>query len=285
MGHGLHAHPLVETVDLVGVLGAVGHHATEPHFVVLGLGLDGGDDPIHGEDRIEIIRRHDQAVVGVLQRRGKAPTHHITEHIKDHHIGVLEQVMLLEQLHRLPGDIATTTGARRRTTGFHTLHAVEAFEHEIFWPQFLGVEVHGFENVDHRGHHLLGEREGAVVLGIATDLKHPLAELGEGGRQIGAGGALADAPFAIHGNHQGAFLNLKTSLLVHLNTALAIGTGKRGGHTNEPRARGWPQPKLEHESISIQSLRWHPCRSWRAKRNSRGLVDGELNTTSLSSNT
>ena len=117
----------------------------------------------------------------MLQRRRKTTAHHITEHVEDHHVGVLQQVMLLEQLHGLAGHIATAAGASRRTTGLHAHDAVEAFEHEVLRAQFLGVEIHGFKDVDHRGHHLLGEREGAVVLRVAADLQHPLAQLGEGG--------------------------------------------------------------------------------------------------------
>ena len=120
----------------------------------------------------------------MLQRCGKAAADHIPQHVKDHHVGVFQQVMLLEQLHGLPGDVATAAGARWRAAGFHAHHPVEAFKDEVVGLQLLAVEVHLFEDVDHRWHHLVGQGEGAVVLGIATDLKHPFAQLGKRSREI-----------------------------------------------------------------------------------------------------
>ena len=73
------------------------HHLledTEPNFVVLGFGLDRLDDPIHREDGVEIIRGHDQAVVGVLQRCRKASANHISQDVENDDIGVFEQVVL-----------------------------------------------------------------------------------------------------------------------------------------------------------------------------------------------
>ena len=225
MGHGAQACAGVELVDFVGLLGAVGDHTAEAHLVVLGLGIDGLHDPVHREDGVEVISRNNQAVVGVLQRCGKAPAHHISQHVKDHHIGFFEQVVLLEQLHRLASDISTATRTGRRPAGFHTHHPVVALKHEVFRPQFLGVEINGFEDIDDRGHHPLGEGESAVVLGIATDLQHPLAQLGEGGRQVGGGGGLTDPPLAVNSKHQGAFLDRHRGVLVDLQAALAIGPG------------------------------------------------------------
>ena len=112
----------------------------------------------------------------MLQRSREAAANHIAQHIEDHHIGFFQQVVFLQQFHRLSGDIPTTAGAGRRTAGFDALHAVVALKDVIFGPQFLGVEVHGFEDIDHRGHHLLGEGEGGIVLGITADLQHPLAQ-------------------------------------------------------------------------------------------------------------
>ena len=131
MGHRFHAHPIVKAIDLVGVLAAVGHHTAETNLVVLGLGLDRRNDPIHRKDGIEIVGGHDQAVIGMLQGGRKATTHHITQHIKNHHVGVFEQVVLLEQLHGLARDIAATARTRRRTTGFDTHHPIEALKDKV----------------------------------------------------------------------------------------------------------------------------------------------------------
>ena len=84
-------------------------------------------------------------------------------------------MMLLEQLHRLAGDVSAAAGAGRRTARFDTLHAVVPLEHEIFGAQLFGMEIDRFEHVDHRGHHLLGERERGIVFRVAADLQHALA--------------------------------------------------------------------------------------------------------------
>ena len=67
----------------------------------------------------------------MLQGGGKATTHHITQHIENHHVGVFEQVVLLEQLHGLARDIAATARTRRRTTGFDTHHPIEALKDKV----------------------------------------------------------------------------------------------------------------------------------------------------------
>ena len=65
------------------------------------------------------------------------------------------------------------------------------------------MELHGLQRVDDGGGEALGEGEGGVVLGIAADLQHALAELGEGHRQIRRGRALADAALAVDGEDLG----------------------------------------------------------------------------------
>ena len=138
------------------------------------------NDAVHRKDRVEIIRSHDHGAVGVLQRCSKATTHHIAEHIKDHHVCVFQQVMLFEQLHSLSHHVATTAGTRRWAACFHTHHAVVALEHKVFDTQFLGVKVDGLQHVDHRGQHLLGQREGTVMFGVTADLQDPFPHLGKG---------------------------------------------------------------------------------------------------------
>ena len=97
----------------------------------------------------------------MLQRRGEAAADDVAQHVEDDDVGVLEQVMLLEQLHRLADDVAAAAGAGRRAAGLDAHHAVVALEDEVLDAQFLGVEVHRLQHVDHGGHQLLGQREGA----------------------------------------------------------------------------------------------------------------------------
>ena len=56
----------VELVDLVGAGAAIDNDAAEADRIVALLGLDRGHDPVHGENRVEIVGRHDQGAVGVL---------------------------------------------------------------------------------------------------------------------------------------------------------------------------------------------------------------------------
>ena len=84
------------------------------------------------------------------KRGGKAAADHIAQHVEDHHIGVFQQVMLLQQFHRLAHDIAAAAGAGGRAARLDAFHAVEAFGHEILGAQFLGVEIDVLQDVDHR---------------------------------------------------------------------------------------------------------------------------------------
>jgi hypothetical protein len=65
------------------------------------------------------------------------------------------------------------------------------------------MEIHRLQRVDHGRHQPLGQREGRIVLGIAADLQHALAELGEGDREVGRRRALADAALAVDREHLG----------------------------------------------------------------------------------
>ena len=120
MGEPLQADRLVEAVDLVGLARPVGDDTAQPHVVVLRLGLDRRDDAVHRKDRVEIVGRDDQRPLGMLQRRGEAAAHHVAQHVEDHHVGVFEKMVLLEQLDGLPDDVAAAAGPGRRTAGFDT---------------------------------------------------------------------------------------------------------------------------------------------------------------------
>ena len=50
-------------------------------------------------------------------------------------------------------------GSGGRAARLDAHHAVVAFVDEILGTQFLGVEVHRLEHVDHRRHEPLGQRE------------------------------------------------------------------------------------------------------------------------------
>ena len=104
------------------------------------------------------------------QGRGETTANHIAQNVEDHDIRVIQQVMFLEQLHRLANHIAAASRASRRTAGFHAHHAIIAFKDEIFGAQFFSVELYRFQHVKHRWDQALGQREGAVMLGIAADL-------------------------------------------------------------------------------------------------------------------
>ena len=140
------------------------------------------------EDGIKIVCRHNQAVIGMLQGCGKSTANHVAQHVENHHIGVFEKMVLFEEFDGLPGDVATTTGARRWTTAFHAHHTVVPGEHEVFGSKFFAVEVNFLKDVDHCGHHAVRQSEGAVVLRIAANLQNTLAEFGKGRRQVGRGG-------------------------------------------------------------------------------------------------
>ncbi len=208
-------------INFIGACRTIGDAACQPHVVILRFGLDGRHDAIHCKNRIEVIGCNHNCPVSMLQRRREAAAHHIAQHIENHHIRIFEEMVLLEQLDGLPHDIAAAAGASRRTAGFHAHHAIEALEHIVIGPQFLVVEIMLFQHVDHGGHQFLGQREGAVMLGIATDLQHALAEQGESRGQIGRCCRFADAALAINRKHLGAF-DLLAGIERDLHAAFAI---------------------------------------------------------------
>src|SRR5690606_3290161 len=57
----------VVPVDPVCPGGAFGDNASEPDPIVACLGLDRRHDPIHGEDRVEIVGGNDETAFSVLQ--------------------------------------------------------------------------------------------------------------------------------------------------------------------------------------------------------------------------
>jgi hypothetical protein len=61
------------------------------------------------------------------------------------------------------------------------------------------------------------------MLWITADLKHALAELGEGGRQIRGCRAFANPAFAINGKDL-RFADLQIGIKLYLNAAFAIST-------------------------------------------------------------
>ena len=178
------ANAIVVFVYLVCGSAAIGDHATQTHVVIFCLGANGLHNPVHGEDGVEIVGCHDHGAVGVLQGRCKASADHIAEHIKNHHIGVFQQVMLFEQFDGLTHHITTTACAGRRSAGFNAHHTVIAFEYKIFHPQFFGMKIHGFKHINDRGQHFFSQREGAVMLGVTADLQHTFSHFGKCSRQI-----------------------------------------------------------------------------------------------------
>ena len=111
----------------------------------------------------------------MLKRSSEATANHIAQHVKDHHIGVFEKMVLLQQLHGLAGDIAAAPGSGRWSSAFHALHTVVSGEHEVLGAELFAVKVHLLENVNHRWHHFVGEGECAVVLRVTANLEHAFA--------------------------------------------------------------------------------------------------------------
>ena len=208
-------------INLIRRLGAVGDTSRETHIVILRLCLNGGDDAVHGIDAVEIIGRHDHRAVGMLQGCRKATADHIAQHIEDHHIGIFQQMMLLEQLDRLAHDITATAGAGGRATGLDAHDAIIAHGHEILGAEFFGVEIHIFQNIDHRRLQMARQRECAVMLWVTADLEHFLAQLGERRRQVGGGRRFADPAFAVNRENLRA-LDLHRRVEMHLKRSLAI---------------------------------------------------------------
>ena len=79
----------------------------------------------------------------MLQGRRKAATDHVAQHVKNHHVGVFQQVMLFEQLDGLTHHIAAATCTCGRAASFNAHHTVVAFENKVIETQFFGMEVHG----------------------------------------------------------------------------------------------------------------------------------------------
>ena len=86
----------------------------------------------------------------MLQGRCKAAAHHVAQHVKNHDIGVFEQMVFFEQLHGLPDHITAAAGTRRWTTSFDAHNAVVAFKYKVFYAQLFGMKVHGLQHIDHR---------------------------------------------------------------------------------------------------------------------------------------
>ena len=99
----------------------------QAHVVVLRLGVNRRHDAVHREDGVEIVGGDDQRPIGMLQRRCEAAANDIAEDVEDDDIGVVEQVMLFEQLHRLADDIAAAARPRRRAPCLDAHDAVVAF--------------------------------------------------------------------------------------------------------------------------------------------------------------
>ena len=134
--------------------------------------------------------------------------------------------MFLEQLDRLSDDEAAATGSGRRPAGLDAHHAIVAFDHVVFRAQFLGMELHRLQRVDDCRSEALGQREGRIVLGVAADLQHALAELRERDRQVRRRRALADAALAVDREHfRGPDLNVRIEFDLHRAGRLSISDG------------------------------------------------------------
>ena len=62
--------------------------------------------------------------------------------LKDHHVGVFQQVVLFQQLDGLADDVAAAAGTGGRAAGFDAHHAVVTREHKVFDTQLFGMKVY-----------------------------------------------------------------------------------------------------------------------------------------------
>jgi hypothetical protein len=83
------------------------------------------------------------------------------------------------------------------------------------------MEIDLLQHVDHRGHQALGQREGGIVLGVAADLQHPLAELGKRHRQVRRGRRLADPALAVDREDLG-LPSISSRIQMDLDAAFAV---------------------------------------------------------------
>ena len=88
------------------------------------------------------------------------------------------------------------------------------------------MKVNGFKHVNDGGQHLFGERESAVVFGIAANLQNTFAHFGKCSRQVRGCGAFANTALAVNGKdfgianfHIGVELNLQAALSVQFGIA------------------------------------------------------------------
>ena len=85
------------------------------------------------------------------------------------------------------------------------------------------MEIDRFQRIDHGWHQALSQREGGIVLGIAADLQHSLADLRKGRGEIGRGCRLPDPALAIDCEDLGAF-NLHVRVELNLDAAFSVFT-------------------------------------------------------------
>ena len=86
----------------------------------------------------------------MLKRRREAAADHVAEHVEEDDVRVFEQVVLLEELHRLPDHVAAAAGARGRPAGLDAHHAVVSLDDEVLGAELLAVKVALLEHVDDR---------------------------------------------------------------------------------------------------------------------------------------
>jgi hypothetical protein len=158
----------------------------------------------------------------MLQRCREAAAHDVAEYVEDHDVGIFEEMVFFEELDGLTDHIAAATRTGRRAAGLDAHDAVIPFEGEVFDAQLFGVKIHGFEHVDDGRHQTLGQRESRVMLRIAADLQHALAELGKSHGQIRRRRALADTALAVNGKHL-CVTDLQIRIEWNLHAALAVG--------------------------------------------------------------
>ena len=151
-------------------------HAAVPVAVEI---AHAAQDVVGGVERHELAAGDQKDRVGVLpaDRNGKAAADHVAENVVKHVVVfVLYLVALPPGLYAADAPVSLT-------------------QYRIDDGGLLG---HVLQIVQHGGKSAsVHQQPCGGVLGVAADLQHPLASLGQRGRQVGADGGLADAAFSV----------------------------------------------------------------------------------------
>ena len=170
-------------------------HAAVPVAVEI---AHAAQDVVGGVERHELAAGDQKDRVGVLpaDRNGKAAAYHVAENVVKHVVVFVLYLVALQKLERGDDAAPRTAHAGPGSPGLYAADApVSLTQYRIDDGGLLG---HVLQIVQHGGKSAsVHQQPCGVVLGVTADLQHPLASLGQRGRQVGADGGLADAAFSV----------------------------------------------------------------------------------------